>query len=109
MKPRVPINLRNAALFIHRWLGVCLCSLFLLWFVSGMAMMYCDFPEVSATDRLRHEGTLNALQIRLSPQEAYAQLKIERPPGSVRLVRYDGRPAYRFRNGQTESTVYADT
>jgi hypothetical protein len=88
---------------------VCLCALFLVWFVSGVAMMYWDYPEVSATDRLAHEETLNGFQIRLSPQEAYAQLKIEGPPSSVRLVLFDGRPAYRFRNERTESIVYADS
>src|SRR6516225_3597818 len=109
MKPQISISVRNAAISVHRWLGVCLCALFLVWFVSGVAMMYWDYPEVSATDRLAHEETLNGFQIRLSPQEAYAQLKIEGPTSSVRLVLFDGRPAYRFRNERTESIVYADS
>lgn len=106
---RVSVNVKSALIFVHRWMGVCLCALFLLWFASGVAMMYWDYPEVSDAERFAHEGTLNAFQIRLSPQEAYSQLKIERPPGSVRVVLFDGRPVYRFRNGGVESVVYADT
>jgi hypothetical protein len=109
MTKRFSIRIKSTAIFVHRWLGVCLCMLFLLWFVSGVAMMYCDYPEVSAADHLAHEGMLNASQIRLSPQDAFAQLKSEEPPESVRLVQFDGRPAYRFRNRGTESIVYADT
>jgi hypothetical protein len=109
MRSRVAINIKKVVIFVHRWLGVCLCVLFLLWFASGMVLMYWDYPEVSVADRLAHEGTLNASEVRLSPQEAYAQLKTERAPGTVRLAPFDGRPAYRFRTGRSESIVYADT
>ncbi len=107
MKPQ--INVKKTVIFVHRWLGVCLCALFLLWFVSGVGMMYWDFPHVSAADRLEHEFALNPTQVRLTPQDAYAQLKSSRPPSNVRLVPFDGRPAYRFRIGRAESIVYADT
>ena len=70
--------------------------------------MYWDYPQASAADRLLHEKALNAAQVKLSPQNAYAQLRSGRPFGDVRLLTFDGRPAYRFRTGRTESIVYAD-
>ena len=46
------VSFRKAAIFVHRWLGVALCLLFLLWFSSGVVMMYWGFPSVTAQDRL---------------------------------------------------------
>src|SRR5229473_5005493 len=46
---------KRIAIFVHRWLGVALCLFFLLWFPSGIGMMYWDFPSVTAADRLDRE------------------------------------------------------
>jgi hypothetical protein len=32
---------------VHRWLGVLLCSVFALWFVSGIVMMYVGYPKLT--------------------------------------------------------------
>jgi hypothetical protein len=101
-------NVKNVVVFAHRWMGVVFCSLFLLWFASGMVMMYCEYPMVSEADRLRHLQVLNSAAIRLSPQDAYAQLQTDIPPSNVRVDMFDGRPVYRFDNGFEESMVYAD-
>ena len=108
MSSGIRLQLRNALIFVHRWMGVSFCLLFLLWFASGMAMMYWDYPNVSAADRLARAPVLNAAQIRLSPQEAYSQLKTGEPVSSLRLMTFDGRPAYRFQTGFAESLVYAN-
>jgi PepSY-associated transmembrane protein len=101
-------RLKKTIIFVHRWLGVCLSLIFLLWFASGIGMMYWDYPGVSTADRMRREQALVADQIKLSPQEAYAKLQIEQPPEGARLNMFDGRPAYRFRIDGAESIVYAD-
>jgi uncharacterized iron-regulated membrane protein len=95
---------RKAAILTHRWLGVVFCLLFAMWFLSGMVLMYWDYPEVGSPDRLRHALPLDASRVRLSPQQAYAALKREEPPGSVKLFMFDGRPVYRF----DDVLVYAD-
>ncbi len=101
--------LKRSAIFVHRWLGVALCLFFLLWFPSGIGMMYWDFPSVSAGDRLDRSAALDPSTIHLSPAEAYAALGQSQPPAQVRLNTFDGRPVYRFRAGRGESLVYADT
>lgn len=103
------MSLKRLAIFIHRWLGVLLCLLFLLWFPSGIGMMYWDFPSVTAADCLARAPALDPSTIHLSPTEAFAALGSSPAPGDVRLNTFDGRPAYRFRVGGDERIVYADT
>ena len=64
--------LKRSVIFVHRWLGVALCLFFLLWFPSGIGMMYWDFPSVSASDRLARSAALDPSTIHVSPAEAYA-------------------------------------
>jgi PepSY-associated TM region len=101
--------IKKALILVHRWLGVPLSALFFLWFVSGVVMMYWDFPTVRAEDRLERSTALDASRIRLTPAEAYAALHARQPATQVRLNQFDGRPAYRFRSGRSERIVYADT
>jgi len=100
-------QLRKALIVVHRWMGVCLCLLFLSWFASGIVLMYWDYPAVSAADRLSRAPVLDAKGIRLSPQEAYARLQTDLQPDGVKLGTFDGRPVYRFRFGDAESIVSA--
>ncbi|HEX3644709.1 MAG TPA: PepSY domain-containing protein [Vicinamibacterales bacterium] len=101
--------MKRSVFFIHRWLGVSVCLFFLLWFPSGIGMMYWDFPSVTAADRLDRSAALDPSTIRLSPADAYAVLNQTQAPLQARLNTFDGRPAYRFRTGPVESLVFADT
>jgi len=101
--------LRKSLIFIHRWLGVALCLLFLLWFTSGIAMMYCDFPGVSEADRLEHSPALDPWEVRLSPSKAFDALHPQQRATEVRLTSHDGRPVYSFLIAGKEKLVYADT
>lgn len=101
--------LKRSLIFIHRWMGVALCLVFLLWFPSGIGMMYWDFPGVSPADRLERSPALDRSKVLLSPAEAYARLERDQAPGQVRLNTFDGRPVYRFGVGRGNAIVYADT
>lgn len=71
-------------------------------------MMYWDYPRVGASDRLERAPVLDGSRIHTDLQAAYDRLALEKPPDVIRLSMYDGRPAYRFRQGREESLVYAD-
>jgi hypothetical protein len=101
--------LKRALIFVHRWLGVGLCSIFLLWFPSGIAMMYWDYPTVGPADRLERSSSLQADRITVFPEQAYEALGVASPAADVRLNNFDGRPVYRFRVGHADAIVYADT
>jgi len=59
--------IKQALIFVHRWLGVVLCLLFLLWFPSGFVMMYWDYPSVKLADRLAHASPLDPATNHFSP------------------------------------------
>jgi len=100
---------RRLVVLVHRWLGVALCVLFLVWFSSAIGTIYCEFPSVTPGDRLERSRSLDPASIRLSPAEALAALGDTRPPTEVRLNIFDARPVYRFRVDGGERLVYADT
>ena len=52
MMPRAAVEFRRYAILCHRWMGVALSVLFAAWFVSGIVLMYCEYPVVRARDRL---------------------------------------------------------
>jgi hypothetical protein len=103
------IAFKRTAIVVHRWLGVALCALFLLWFPSGIAMMYWQYPEVSPADRLEHAAALEPSTVKLSPAAALARAELSAAPRQVVLATFDRRPVYRFRVGRDEVMVYADT
>jgi hypothetical protein len=106
--PRAAVEIRRYAILCHRWMGVALCLLFAAWFISGIVLMYCEYPVVRARDRLARAAPLDAARIRLSPEEAYRRLGAVEPPSEVRIAMFDGRPAYRFAFGSDSLLVYAD-
>lgn len=100
---------RKALIFVHRWLGLAFCLLFVMWFLSGIVMMYSDYPGIDAKERLTKAETLRPEAIRLSPAEAYSITRSGQPPNQVSLAMLLGHPVYRFRSRRSVSIVYADS
>lgn len=100
---------RKWAILIHRWMGVGFCVLFFTWFVSGMVLMYCPYPEVDAAQRLDHAGVLEPGKIGVDPQAAFDATRSVSPPSEIRLNLLAGRPVYRFTFGPRSAIVRADT
>jgi hypothetical protein len=101
--------IKRTLIVIHRWLGVAFCLFFVIWFPSGIGIMYFDFPGVSADDRLERSPPLDRSAVRTSPAEALTALGLSQLPDQIRLGTFDGRPVYRIRSGRREHLVYADT
>jgi hypothetical protein len=106
--PRAGLQLRKFVILCHRWLGTAFCLLFAVWFLSGMVLMYWDYPQVDGRERLARAAPLDPQSVRVPPAEAYAALGGDSTPDRVRIAVLDGRPVYRFRIGGSESIVYAD-
>lgn len=74
---------------LHRWLGLGGCLLILLWFASGIVMMYMPFPTLSEAERLAALPAVDASRVRVAPAQAMA-------PGvqQLRLLQPADEPVY---------------
>jgi uncharacterized iron-regulated membrane protein len=101
--------LRKILIPVHRYLGIPLSFLFVLWFVSGIAMIYVGgMPQLGDEERLEHLPELDLSAVRLTPRKA-AALAEPGEPATVTLLPVLGRPAYRFGGRGGGTTVFADT
>lgn len=98
--------LKRSLIFLHRWLGIALCALFLLWFASGIGMMYFEMPSITPALRFARLPALDASKIAVSPGDAATKLGVD--ADDLRLSSYDGRPAY-IAGGGGGPVLYADT
>jgi hypothetical protein len=89
--------------YLHRWMGIVGGLLILMWFASGIVMMYHGMPEVGAVERLERLEPIDPIAIAVAPLEAAAAVG-----GGARAFRLNtllGRPVYRFGT----RAVFADT
>lgn len=45
-------SFHKTLIFLHKWLGVTLALLFLMWFISGVVLYYVPFPDLLQAERL---------------------------------------------------------
>ncbi len=57
------MKLHHLLIRVHRMLGTVLSILFLVWFLSGMVMMYHSYPKVSQQQRMEHAETIGVATI----------------------------------------------
>lgn len=96
-------------IFAHRYLGIALSLVFVVWFASGIVMIYAgDMPSLTAQQRLEHLPTLQIPRVTLTPGQA-AQ-RADSGAQAPTLTSVLDRPAYRFAgSGGAGATVFADT
>ncbi len=100
--------LRRALILTHRYLGIPLSVLFVLWFLTGIAMIYVGgMPTLSAQARLEHLPALDLAAVRYAPAAAAAEAASGF--GRASLTTVQDRPAYRFASPYGTATVFADT
>ena len=98
-------------IFVHRYVGIPMSLVFVVWFLSGIVMMYTGgMPALGEQERLEGLGPIDFSRIALSPAEAASRAGADAPVVGVRLRNLLGRPAYRLRPqfGRPVS-VFADT
>ena len=86
---------------LHRWLGIGLGLFVLLWFLSGLVMLFVGYPKLTQTERLSHLEPIKLQQVKLNAAEAWAATGNIGQPEKARLAMRLQRPAYYFlQNGQ---------
>jgi|RhiMethySRZTD1v2_1073278.scaffolds.fasta_scaffold04733_17 PepSY-associated transmembrane protein len=102
-------QLKRLVILAHRYLGIAISLLVVMWFATGVTMMYAGgMPRLSAEMRLERMPDVDLSRVRLTPAEAAERAgldPLDESPGRVRLSTLMERPAYRV--GTT--TVFADT
>ena len=98
--------MRRVLATTHRFLGIAGGLLFLLWFISGIAMLWARMPELDEAERLRLQPQLDLGAARVSPVDAARTLGSA--PETVRVAMLEGRPVYRFAGDRGWTTVFAD-
>jgi hypothetical protein len=126
------VSWKRPLFLFHRWAGIVLCLFFALWFLSGLFMMYVEFPQLTRPERVAGLPQLDWSSARLAPADAAARLTAAdfthagTPSGNqriegladimpaierVRMGMLLGRPTYFFYpdNGTQPRAVFADT
>jgi hypothetical protein len=109
MNIRKLLDWRKLLIYSHRWLGIGIILMFLVWTLSGVVLMYYGHPQITAGERLMRFEPIDFSTATVSPAEAAAKAGIK--PYRVRLSMYNGRPLYRLTRVSIGnwSAVYADT
>src|SRR5262249_40793673 len=84
---------------VHRYLGIAIGMLMVMWFVSGIVMMYVPFPQVAGAERLCFQPPI-AWQACCQ----YGSLPDDARVTRVQVENHLGAPALRLRMpGQLDS------
>jgi len=98
---------RRILIYTHRWLGIGGCLVFLVWFVSGLVMMYARMPRLTPDERLTRLEALVPSRIAISLDRAVAVTGT--PIERARVGMVLGRPVYRLEADGIWTAVYADS
>ena len=93
----------------HRWLGIGVGVLVLLWFGSGIVMMYMPYPALTEQERMAWLSPIDPAKVRISAWDAWLTTAQPGLPGAVRLNTVAGRPVYHFQAGPSLHSIWADT
>ena len=98
---------RRALIYSHRWLGIAGSLLFVVWFASGIVLMYAGMPALDPGVRLARAPVVDLSTARLDVGEAAVRAGFV--PARILVGMHGDRPVYRFAGAGGWTTVYADT
>ena len=109
MNIRKLLDWRKLLIYSHRWLGIVITVMFLVWTLSGVVLMYYGHPQITTGERLLRLEPIDFSSATVTPAEAAARAGIK--PYRVRLAMLNGRPVYRMTRVSIGNwtAVYADT
>jgi uncharacterized iron-regulated membrane protein len=100
--------LTRFVILAHRYLGIAIGLLVVMWFASGIVMMYAGgMPRLTPQARLDRLPEIDLSRVRLTPAEAAERAHAGAPAGAgrLKLLTVIDRPAYRA----GAVTIFADT
>jgi len=88
---------------IHRYLGILMGIVVLMWFATGIVMVYVPFPQLTLSERLAQAAPLN-LSNCCAPMPWAAWPRV---PVQARLFMVDGDPAWVVRDDNGEMVAFS--
>lgn len=102
-------QLKKIIISLHRYLGISLCVLFLVWFLSGFVMLYARFPYLENNEKLKQQTSLLESKFFIPVNSVYTALNEGDTMQSLRMEILYKRPVYRFTTTAGKiTTIYAD-
>lgn len=89
--------MKRTLFILHRWLGIALGLFMLIWFFSGLVMIYAGASRVDSLTRLAHSQALPESAPPLSAGQAWRRAWPERAdeaPAEARLMMQAGEPMW---------------
>lgn len=102
-------SLKRALFFVHRWAGILLGLLIVLWFVSGVVTMYVGYPKLTPAERLARLPVLLPDSCCISFEAAWRGVAEDSLPRSALLTSIADRPVYKFERSNDLIAVDAVT
>lgn len=90
----------------HRWLGIGACVLMLLWFASGVVMLYVGYPKLTPPERLAALPPLAEEACR-APLDGLEGRPLDDPRATAVLTSAGGGPVYLLREGRGPIRVFS--
>jgi hypothetical protein len=101
--PRRALSWKRLDYLVHRWIGITLGGMVLVWFVSGIAMVYYPWPAFTESKRLAlltpFEPAASLVGFGRAQSAVLEHLEKRDPSTQLvagRLMLWDGRLAYQF-------------
>ncbi|MEM7397592.1 MAG: PepSY domain-containing protein [Pseudomonadota bacterium] len=96
MRSSLSKQAKRSLFLVHRWLGVVTCLFCVMWFLSGLVMLYVPYPSWSNEERIVHLPPVDVSSIRVLPDAALARAGIASFPTTFRIETYQDAPVYRL-------------
>lgn len=85
---------------LHRWVGIALCVVMALWFLSGMVLLYVGYPKLTPAEQLQGLPVLKPIPGCCVPLARALDASGLKAPSQWRLAAVAGTPHYLFGDGR---------
>lgn len=101
-------SIKRLMILAHRYIGIPLSFMFVVWFVSAFFMIYTGgMPRITPDMQIDGASALDFTEVRITPEQAAATVGYTAPQVSLRQVL--GRPVYEFAEpGYPSLFIHAD-
>jgi hypothetical protein len=89
-------RLKRWTILLHLYLGVALCALFVMWFATGIVLMYAPFPAFRQERQFARMAPLDCGRCAVPLADALRSMHSRDSTSVVRLGMFLERPAWRY-------------